>query len=135
MQDDCLDVSNKPFYKRWKTLIPLPRGASFRTSKIRLMLTWRLRYGGAVITSITVVVTQRMYSYNEYSSTQRLSETHTHITFNSSEGCLVTLGGAPASIGSVRGTVAARAQAALEGSLNGINQCKQAEQPLITHPR
>ncbi len=29
MQDDCLDISNKPFYKRWKQLIPPPRGASF----------------------------------------------------------------------------------------------------------
>ena len=38
MQDDCLDVSNQPFYKRWKKLIPLSRGASFRTSKITLML-------------------------------------------------------------------------------------------------
>ncbi len=55
MQDDCLDVSNKPFYNRRKQLIPPPRGASFRTSKIMLMLTWRLYYGGAVITSITVV--------------------------------------------------------------------------------
>ncbi len=54
MQDDCLDVTNKPFYKRRKQLIPPPRGASFRTSKIMLMLTWRLYYGGAVITSITV---------------------------------------------------------------------------------
>ncbi len=54
MQDDCLDVSNKPFYKRRKKLIPLPRGASFRTSQITLMLTWRLYYGGAVITSIAV---------------------------------------------------------------------------------
>ncbi len=56
MQDDCLDVSNKPFYKRRKKLIPLPRGASFRAKKkkITLMLTWRLYYGGAVITSITV---------------------------------------------------------------------------------
>ncbi len=52
MQDDCLDVTNKPFYKRRKQLIPPPRGASFRTSKIMLMLTWRLFYGGAVITSI-----------------------------------------------------------------------------------
>ncbi len=50
MQDDCLDVTNKPFYKRQKQLIPPPRGASFRTSKIMLMLTWRLYYGGAVIT-------------------------------------------------------------------------------------
>ncbi len=56
MQDDCLDVSNKPFYKRRNKLIPPPRGASFRAQKIALMLTWRLYYGGAVITSITVVV-------------------------------------------------------------------------------
>ncbi len=56
MQDDCLDVTNKPFYKRQK---PPSRGASFRTSKIMLMLTWRLYYGGAVITSITVC----MYMY------------------------------------------------------------------------
>ena len=42
MQDDCLDVSNKPFYKRRKKLIPPPRGASFRVKKITLMLTWRL---------------------------------------------------------------------------------------------
>ncbi len=55
MQDDCLDVSNKPFYKRRKKLIPPPRGTSFRAKKITLMLTWRLYYGGAVITSITVV--------------------------------------------------------------------------------
>ncbi len=54
MQDDCLDVSNKPFYKRRKQLIPPPRGASFRISKIMLMIAWRLYYGGAVITSITV---------------------------------------------------------------------------------
>ncbi len=53
MQDDCLDVSNKPFYNRQKKLIPLPGGTSFRTSKLTLMLTWRLYYGGAVITSIT----------------------------------------------------------------------------------
>ncbi len=42
MQDDCLDVSNKPFYKRFykrrKKLIPPPRGASFRAKKITLML-------------------------------------------------------------------------------------------------
>ncbi len=55
MQDDCLDVSNKPFYKRRKKLIPPPRGASFRAKKIALMLTWRLYYSGAVITSITVI--------------------------------------------------------------------------------
>ncbi len=54
MQDDCLDVSNKPFYKCRKKLIPPPRGASFRAQKITLMLTCRLYYGGAVITSITV---------------------------------------------------------------------------------
>ncbi len=39
MQDDCLDVSNKPFYKRRKQLIPPPRGVSFSTSKFTLMLT------------------------------------------------------------------------------------------------
>ncbi len=58
MQDDCLGVSNKPFYKRRKQLIPPPRGASFRTSKIMLMLIIMaliiFYYGGAVITSITV---------------------------------------------------------------------------------
>ncbi len=52
MQDD---VSNKLFYKRRKKLIPLPRGVPFRTSKITLMLTWQLYYGGAVITSIMVL--------------------------------------------------------------------------------
>ncbi len=31
-------------------------GASFRTSKNTLSLTWRLYYGGAVITSITVAI-------------------------------------------------------------------------------
>ncbi len=46
----------KPFYKRRKKLIPPPRGESFRAKKITLMLTWRLYYGGAVITSITVVI-------------------------------------------------------------------------------
>ena len=30
--------------------------ASFRTSKIMLILTWRLNYGGAVTTSITALV-------------------------------------------------------------------------------
>ncbi len=40
MQDDCLDVSNKPFYKRRKKLIQPPRGASFRAKKITLMLTY-----------------------------------------------------------------------------------------------
>ncbi len=61
MQDDCLDVSNKPFYKRQKKLIPPPRGTSFRAKKITLMLTWRLYYGVAVITSITVAcVVQKM---------------------------------------------------------------------------
>ncbi len=30
------------FYKRRKQLTPPPRGASFRTSKIMMMLTWRL---------------------------------------------------------------------------------------------
>ncbi len=44
MQDDCLDVSNKPLYKRRKILIPPPRGASFRAQKIALMLTWRCNY-------------------------------------------------------------------------------------------
>ncbi len=38
----------KPFYKRRKKLI--------RAKKITLMFTWRLYYGGAVITSITVVI-------------------------------------------------------------------------------
>ncbi len=33
---------------------PPCKGASFRAKKITLMLTWRLCYGGAVITSITV---------------------------------------------------------------------------------
>ncbi len=54
MQDDCLDVSNQPFYKRQKKLITTTVGAS-RASKITLMLTWRLNYGSAVITSITVL--------------------------------------------------------------------------------
>ncbi len=53
MQDVCLDVSNKPFYKCQK------KNSSngwrfFRAEKIMLMLTWCLNYGGAVITSITV---------------------------------------------------------------------------------
>ena len=52
MQDDCLDVTNKPFYKRRKQLIPPPTGASFWTSKIMLM---HLYYGAAVITSIRVL--------------------------------------------------------------------------------
>ncbi len=44
MQDNCLDVLNKPFYKRRKQLIPPTSGASFSTSKIMLMLTWRCNY-------------------------------------------------------------------------------------------
>ncbi len=51
MQDDCLDVSNKPFYKRRKNFIPPTRGASFRAPKITLMLTRAYNYyGGAAIT-------------------------------------------------------------------------------------
>ncbi len=64
MQDDFLDVTNKPFYKRRKQLIPPARGASFRTSKIMLMLTWRLYYGGAVITSITVLLVAKGQSFD-----------------------------------------------------------------------
>ncbi len=44
-------------------------GASFRTSKITLSLTWRLYYGGAVITSITVLV--RNHSYVEHRASVR----------------------------------------------------------------
>ncbi len=61
-KDDCLGVSNKPFYKRRKKLIPPPRGTSFRAKKITLMLTWRLYYGGAVITSITVAYNEALTS-------------------------------------------------------------------------
>ena len=59
MQDDC---SNKPFYKRRKQLIPPPRGVSFRTYALgpMLMLTWRLYYGGAVITSIMIIRLRRL---------------------------------------------------------------------------
>ncbi len=53
MQDDCLDVSNKPFYKRQKKIIPTTVGAFL--GQIMLMLTWRLNYDGAVITSIAVI--------------------------------------------------------------------------------
>ena len=53
MQDDCLDVSNKPFYKRQKKIIPTTVGALL--GQIMLMLTWRLSYDGAVITSIAVI--------------------------------------------------------------------------------
>ncbi len=51
MQDDCLDVSNKPFISAGKKLIPPPRGASFRTSKNYadyIHGTYNY-YGGAVI--------------------------------------------------------------------------------------
>ncbi len=52
------------FYKRRKKVIPLPRGASFRTSKIMLMLTWRLYYCGAVIISITVDPTKKEIGFS-----------------------------------------------------------------------
>ncbi len=41
MQDDGLDVSNKPCYKARK-IITTTISASFRASKIMLMLTWHL---------------------------------------------------------------------------------------------
>ncbi len=68
MQDYCLDVSNKPFYKRGKAL---PRGTFFRTSKMTLMLTWRLYYGGAVITSITYGIGKFMHISGTSSSLLR----------------------------------------------------------------
>ncbi len=50
MQDDCLDVSNKPFYKLRKTLFQgaLPLGPQ------KHMAHNYNYYGGAVITSIMV---------------------------------------------------------------------------------
>ena len=49
---DCLDVSHKPFYKRQKKIIATTVGASFRTPNC-VQPSWRLNYGGVVITSIT----------------------------------------------------------------------------------
>ena len=34
MQDDCLDVSNKPFYKRQKKIIPATVGAFLGPKKL-----------------------------------------------------------------------------------------------------
>ena len=34
MQDDCLDVSNKPFYKRQKKIIPTKVGAFLGPKKL-----------------------------------------------------------------------------------------------------
>ncbi len=48
------EIKDKPFHKRQKKIIPGTIGASFRTSKSMLMLTWRLNYDDVVITSITV---------------------------------------------------------------------------------
>ncbi len=65
--------SNKPFISA-KNIITATIGTSFRTSKIILMLTWRLNYGGTVITSITQMITKLTFICR--------METHVHVHRN-----------------------------------------------------
>ncbi len=49
MQDDCLDVSNKPFYKRQKKIISATVGAfqglkNYADADMALKLWWRCNY-------------------------------------------------------------------------------------------